>query len=125
MLVSRGCAFIAFTTRQAAERAADRSFNKLILQGMFDRHTQLLYVAPFMLIVFTNSRYDSLCQLIPFYRAIFAEVFFLSVCDKYRCILKIRLTFPSFVIRSSFFDVSSRMSSLSEYCVMQHPHLAF
>uniref|UniRef100_A0A915C444 Pre-mRNA-splicing factor RBM22 n=1 Tax=Parascaris univalens TaxID=6257 RepID=A0A915C444_PARUN len=33
VLVSRGCAFIAFTTRQAAERAADRSFNKLILQG--------------------------------------------------------------------------------------------
>ncbi|KHN84454.1 Pre-mRNA-splicing factor RBM22 [Toxocara canis] len=33
VLTNRGCAFIAFTTRQAAEKAADRSFNKLILQG--------------------------------------------------------------------------------------------
>ncbi|VDM45542.1 unnamed protein product [Toxocara canis] len=35
VLTNRGCAFIAFTTRQAAEKAADRSFNKLILQGKF------------------------------------------------------------------------------------------
>ncbi|KAL3981457.1 Pre-mRNA-splicing factor RBM22 [Acanthocheilonema viteae] len=33
LLPNKGCAFISFTTRLAAEKAAERSFNKLILQG--------------------------------------------------------------------------------------------
>uniref|UniRef100_A0A183EF29 Pre-mRNA-splicing factor RBM22 n=1 Tax=Gongylonema pulchrum TaxID=637853 RepID=A0A183EF29_9BILA len=33
VLSAKGCAFIAFTTRQAAEKAAERAFNKLILQA--------------------------------------------------------------------------------------------
>ncbi|MFH4980612.1 hypothetical protein AB6A40_007321 [Gnathostoma spinigerum] len=33
ILNNKGCAFIAFTTRTAAERAAERSFNKLIIKG--------------------------------------------------------------------------------------------
>ncbi|VDN57024.1 unnamed protein product [Dracunculus medinensis] len=33
ILPTKGCAFIAFTTRLAAEKAAERSFNKLVLQG--------------------------------------------------------------------------------------------
>lgn len=33
VLPAKACAFIAFTTRQAAEKAAERSFNKLVMQG--------------------------------------------------------------------------------------------
>lgn len=33
VLTAKACAFIAFTTRQAAEKAAERSFNKLVMQG--------------------------------------------------------------------------------------------
>lgn len=35
VLPAKACAFIAFTTRQAAEKAAERSFNKLVMHGLY------------------------------------------------------------------------------------------
>ncbi|EJW71719.1 hypothetical protein WUBG_17370, partial [Wuchereria bancrofti] len=47
LLPNKGCAFISFTTRLAAEKAAERSFNKLILQASNDLLKKLARNQPY------------------------------------------------------------------------------
>ena len=44
IVAKQKCAFVTYTTREAAEKAADGSFNKLIVNGMEGVIVRVVYV---------------------------------------------------------------------------------
>ena len=44
IVAKQKCAFVTYTTREAAEKAADSSFNKLIVNGMEGVIVRVVYV---------------------------------------------------------------------------------